>query len=96
MTMGEMFPELVTGYYDAKRRCRQCSQPENHMTPAPKASLTLTPHEARDTIDELAGGNIHSVFAWDGSDDPADARTRALAKLFKVCGHKIPDELKDC
>jgi hypothetical protein len=61
-------------------------------------AVTLTAEECRAAyglIDELSGGNAANVFAWDGTDDPADALHRAVAKLFAAAGVRVPDELKD-
>jgi len=45
-------------------------------------------------LDQLSGGNPENVFAWDGSDDLADATTSAVYKLFKACGKNVPANLK--
>jgi hypothetical protein len=59
--------------------------------------VTLTAEEARalfDIIDQLAGGNPESVFAWDGTDSPFDPTSRAAAKLFVAVGRPVPKGLE--
>lgn len=58
-----------------------------------KPVVAFTRQEANaiyDLIDSLSGGNPENGFANDGTDDPENAYTRALAKLFLATGHKVP------
>lgn len=59
--------------------------------------LTFTREEANQIAEMfvLAGGDMHHVFAWDGSDSPDSACDRAWAKLALFTGHKVPAELEN-
>lgn len=57
---------------------------------------TLTKEECEgiyEIIDILSGYNAGNAFVWDGTDDPNDPGTRAVAKIFKAIGREVPEEL---
>lgn len=61
------------------------------------ASVQFSPAEARalyDLIDGLSGGNAGNVFAWDGTDDPADPATAACVKILRAVGKPLPENLE--
>jgi hypothetical protein len=45
-------------------------------------------------LDMATGGNVESVFAWDGRDDPTDPGISGCAKLFRAAGRAAPAHLK--
>lgn len=49
--------------------------------------------EIYDLIDQLSGCNPDRVFAWNGSDDPAEPYSSALAKIYTAAGQMIPSSL---
>ena len=60
-------------------------------------TITLTAEECKalhELIDQLSGGNPENVFAWDGTDDLADATTRAAAKVFMAAGRDVPANVR--
>lgn len=46
-----------------------------------------------DLIGMLSGHNPENVFAWDGSDDPADPIISACVKVYRAAGRNVPKNL---
>lgn len=60
------------------------------MTTEKTVTLTADECAALYHFVDVALNDANEVFAWDGSDDPADDTVRALAKVFLGAGEEVP------
>lgn len=58
--------------------------------------ITLSAEEVEalfEALDQLTGGSPENVFAWDGTDDPANPDVSVWVKVFKAMGRNVPKEI---